>query len=243
MMSFLKGWFGEKITGLSLWSSLDKSEYQRFSGLIIPSRNGTTQLDHVIISKYGIFIIETKNKKGWIYGSENQAKWTQIIYGSRYQFQNPLRQTFRQKKLFSEFFSVNEAFVNVLVYFVGNCEFQTPMPQNVISSGLSTYIKSFKNIILSDNEIFRISSLIENHVSRSGLKSKDHLRSLSERHNSNEFCPKCGSKLVTRTAKNGFKAGDQFLGCEKFPKCRFSKNKPKEPSSWSGILEYFKDHF
>lgn len=37
-------------------------------------------------------------------------------------------------------------------------------------------------------------------------------------------CPKCGSNLVERTAKKGPKAGSKYLGCENFPRCRFSKN-------------------
>ncbi len=37
-------------------------------------------------------------------------------------------------------------------------------------------------------------------------------------------CPKCGSKLVLRTAKKGDNVGNQFYGCSAFPKCRYIKN-------------------
>ena len=33
---------------------------------------GTTQIDHILVSKYGIFVIETKNRKGWIFGGPQQ---------------------------------------------------------------------------------------------------------------------------------------------------------------------------
>jgi len=46
----------------------------RFDHLILPSKNGTTQIDHLIVSGFGLFSVETKNKKGWIFGSENQQK-------------------------------------------------------------------------------------------------------------------------------------------------------------------------
>ena len=35
------------------------------------------------------------------------------------------------------------------------------------------------------------------------------------------ICPRCGSKLVLRTAKKGTRAGQQFYGCTAFPKCRY----------------------
>ena len=81
-----------------LWLSLRNKRYYKFHNVILPSRSGTTQIDHIIISVYGLFIVETKNKKGWIFGTEYQTVWTQSIYGMNYTFQNPLKQTYRQKR-------------------------------------------------------------------------------------------------------------------------------------------------
>ena len=36
-----------------------------------------------------------------------------------------------------------------------------------------------------------------------------------------KVCPRCGSGLVLRTAKRGDNKGNQFYGCESYPKCRF----------------------
>ena len=68
--NILKGWFGEKATQLGMWCWLDSSVYHRFHDVIVPSRNGTTQVDHVLVSTFGIFVIETKNYRGWIFGDE-----------------------------------------------------------------------------------------------------------------------------------------------------------------------------
>ena len=66
----VKGILGEKSVALFL-SKLDPKKYRVFHDLYIPTAKGkTTQIDHLIISRYGIFVIETKNYKGWIYGSE-----------------------------------------------------------------------------------------------------------------------------------------------------------------------------
>lgn len=52
----------------------------------------TTQIDHIVVSIHGIFVIETKNYKGWIYGNSNNEYWTQNIYGNKYSLYNPLLQ-------------------------------------------------------------------------------------------------------------------------------------------------------
>ncbi|QYY37413.1 nuclease-related domain-containing protein [Ruficoccus sp. ZRK36] len=100
-MSLLKGWLGEKMTSLGIWATLDKQCYPRFHDVIAPSTNGTTQIDHVIVSRVGIFVIETKNYSGWIFGGEKQAKWTQSLYGKKSSFQNPLHQNYRHIKCLS----------------------------------------------------------------------------------------------------------------------------------------------
>lgn len=220
----LRGWFGEKKTTFSMWLSLDKHVYRRFHDVIIPSKNGTTQIDHLLVSPHGVFIIETKNKKGWIFGSGDQPKWTQSIYGKKYSFQNPLRQTFRQKKILSEYLQIDESTIQTVVFFVGDCKFKTHLPNNVLNSRIGKYIKQFKQQILTPLEIDAIVGKLETHMSESSLTTKDHIRSLRERHSSTTVCPKCGSNLVVRTARKGTNAGSTFLGCENYPRCRFTRN-------------------
>ena len=223
-MRVLKGWFGEKKTTFFMWLSLDKDIYHRFHDIIIPSDSGTTQIDHLLITRYGIFIIETKNIKGWIFGSENQEKWTQVLFDYRYTFQNPLKQTYRQKKVLSKFFNINESLINTVIYFVGNSEFKTKMPFNVIDYGLTSYIKQFDNHIFSETEIERFIKIMKIHRQNSKLTKKDHLRSLEQRLSSQSICPKCGSNLIIRQVKNGINQGSQFWGCKEYPICKFTKN-------------------
>lgn len=223
MMS-IRGWFGEKVTTLVMWLSLDKKVYRRFHDLILPSKNGTAQIDHLIVSPYGLFIVETKNKKGWIFGAANQAQWTQLIYGRKYLFQNPLRQTFRQQKVLAEFLGLDESGIHTVVFFVGNCQFKTHLPDNVLNARLGKYIQQFKSQVFNPLEIERIVALLEKHISESSLTNKDHIHSLQERYRSTTVCPKCGANLVERRAKKGPQAGIKFLGCENYPKCRFTKN-------------------
>lgn len=222
-MKILRGWIGEKKTTFYMWLSLNADIYRRFHDVIIPTDNGTTQIDHILVSPYGVFIIETKNIKGWIFGSENQSKWTQSLYGKKYSFQNPLRQTFRQKKILAEYLELDESLIHTVIFFVGSCKFKTKLPENVIRSGLGRYVKRFRDHILSPEETERVVKKLEKHVSESTLTTNDHVQSLQSRYSSTTVCPKCGSNLVERIAKKGPKSGSKFLGCENYPKCRFTK--------------------
>ena len=220
-MRLFKGWFGEQKTELNLWFSLDKNLYQRFHDVIISSSNGTTQLDHILVSPYGVFIVETKNRTGWIFGSESQANWTQVVYKKKYSFQNPLRQIYRHKKVLSQYLNIDESYIEGVVFFNGDAQFKTELPPNVLNYGLGSYIKQYSDIVLSDTEIQRICDLL---ISTEGRVSKqEHLQSLHQRLTSDTVCPKCGSDLVVREVK-GSKRGVHFLGCSSYPKCRFTKD-------------------
>ena len=155
----------------------------------------------------------------WIYGSKTQSKWTQFVYKNKYSFQNPLRQTYRHKKVLSKFLDVDESKIETIVYFNGDSKFKTELPSNVLSYGLGSYIKQFQNTVLSNDEIERICNLL---ISNEGnISNQEHLQSLHDRHTSDTVCPRCGSDLVERTVKD---IGSIFLGCSSYPKCKFSKD-------------------
>ena len=87
----VSGIVGEKIVA-SILSRLDREKYKIINNLIIYIDKGATQIDHLVISNYGIFVIETKNYQGIILGEENSNYWTQILYKNRENFYNPIRQ-------------------------------------------------------------------------------------------------------------------------------------------------------
>lgn len=73
-------------------SKLPEEEYRVINNLLIKQGNKTTQIDHVVVSEYRIFVIETKHYRGWIYGDANREYWTQNIYGNKYDLWNPIHQ-------------------------------------------------------------------------------------------------------------------------------------------------------
>ena len=228
-----KGWIGEKKTQFNLWLGLDSNLYQRFHDVIIPSSHGTTQIDHILVSPFGIFVVETKNYKGWIYGSEDQSTWTQVIYKSKHKFQNPLRQTHRHKKVLSKYLGVGESFILPVISFVGDVELKTELPTNVLTSRVSSYIKQFNEEVFSNDEVERITGLLSNVKSEYNISKSEHIQSLEDRYSSDTICPKCGSNLVLREVKQGSRRGSQFLGCSSFPRCRFTKQiQLEQPSNF-----------
>ena len=222
-----KGWVGEKKTELKLKFSLNSDVYFQHHNIVVPSLNGTTQIDHVLVSPYGLFIVETKNLSGWIFGTDKQSTWTQVIYKSKHKFQNPLRQTYRHKKVLSKYLRIKEIYIHQVISFVGDCQFKTDMPPNVIQSGLGAYIKQFNTKVFSIDEVNEIQNVLSRLKSEVSVSTERHIQSLYNRHNSNTICPRCGSNLVERTVKIGSNKGSQFLGCADYPKCRFTKEIPK----------------
>lgn len=72
-----KGHIGKLLVRLFAHWQLDKQTYRRLHNVTLDTPDGTTQIDHVFLSAYGIVVLETKNMSGWIFGSEKQPQWTQ----------------------------------------------------------------------------------------------------------------------------------------------------------------------
>lgn len=102
-LPYLKGLIGEKFVSRKLFK-LDSAYYKVLDDLLLPSDGNlnATQIDHIVISNYGIFCIETKSYKGWIFGNAYDKYWTQVIYKHKERFYNPLRQNYAHVKAIEE---------------------------------------------------------------------------------------------------------------------------------------------
>lgn len=104
-----KGKYGEYLTYDAL-KEFEKEGAKFLFNLYIPKKNGeTTEIDLMMISRKGIFVFESKNYGGWIFGKESQRNWTQVLpsgKGTRKEsFYNPIMQ--------------NRTHIRNLVAFVG----------------------------------------------------------------------------------------------------------------------------
>lgn len=226
--SSLKGWFGELQTTLGRKVFLNSKVYRDLNNVTIEAANGTTQIDHVIVSRFGIFVVETKNMNGWIFGSEKDEQWTQVFPNKqKFRFQNPLRQNYRHTKSLAEFLGIDHEAIHSVVMFWGECQFKTEMPPNVMNRGYISYLKSKTAILFTDEEVDLLYlALKEGRLPKTWRTKRTHLASLTERYQSETVCPKCDGELRLVTAKRGKNAGGQFLGCSNYPRCRFTKDAP-----------------
>lgn len=70
-----------------------KYQHKIIYNCYIPKTNGeTTEIDIVAITEKGIWVIENKNYKGWIFGDAYSKKWCQILNKDKYFFYNPIWQ-------------------------------------------------------------------------------------------------------------------------------------------------------
>lgn len=219
-----KGYMGELLVRLAAHWRLDKHTYRRLHNVTLDTPDGTTQIDHVFISVYGIFVLETKNMKGWIFGSEHQSQWTQKIYKRTFKFQNPLRQNYKHLKALQATLEVNPEHVHSVITFVGDSTFKTWMPANVTQGGgFFRYIRSFRQPVFSEVEVDAMLQRLQTGRRAPTLAThREHVQNLKRRSDPTapQQCPKCGNALVVRTAKSGARAGQSFGGCSTYPKCR-----------------------
>lgn len=228
-----KGWVGEKVVHLVIHLGLKQTIYHPIHNVTLPTEDGSTQIDTIIVSPFGIFVIEVKNYKGWIFGNEKQKRWTQQIYKVKHSFQNPLHQNYKHVKVLEHYLNIPADNIVSVVVFVGDSVFKTPMPDNVIRVGkLLSWIKRHNEKRIDEEAILDTIKQIEqiklepslktNWQHRKNIKAKSSRQ--STRSTETKICQRCGSAMMERTAKQGANAGNRFWGCSNFPKCRYTEN-------------------
>ncbi|MFZ4699892.1 MAG: NERD domain-containing protein [Candidatus Methylumidiphilus sp.] len=222
---WFKGLVGEAKVNLAIRLFLNKKEYHPIKNVTLPTEDGTTQIDHIIVSKYGIFVVETKNMKGWIFGDPNQPTWTQKIYRHTSKFQNPLRQNYKHTKTLESSLGLNGNQIHSVIVFVGDCMFKTEMPENVTyAGGFIRFVKSKRDVVFSSAEIEKIIASIESTRLSPSFKTHfnhvKHVKSIVNEKQSSKSCPICGNLMILRESKKGIRAGQKFWGCSKYPQCK-----------------------
>ncbi len=145
-----KGIIGEKRIAHIL-SQLPVEEYHVMNDVLLEIGNTSSQIDHVVVSRYGVFVIETKNYAGIIFGEEDDQRWTQVIGEQRNSFYNPLKQNQRHVQVISKCAQRPEELFIPIVVFSRHCELQVDTYTPVLHSDtLLEYMQSFEQIVLDD---------------------------------------------------------------------------------------------
>jgi hypothetical protein len=132
------------------------------NNVTLPTGGGTTQIDHILITEAGVFIIETKHYTGWILGNPRDDKWTQVIYRTKNRFQNPLHQNYGHVKTVQALFKLPEsAFIGAVV-FTGNAELRTNLgPNTMLLDQLLGFIEERREKILDERQMAYVVGRIE----------------------------------------------------------------------------------
>lgn len=220
----LRGFMGEYWVKIEL-SKLPKNEYIVLNDIMIKDEKGTHQIDHLVISKYGIFVIEMKNYNGLIKGKEYDNKWCQFLGNIKNYFLNPIHQNYGHIKSLSNLLKLEEkCFISVIC-------FSNQAKIDVNCKTIVTQVDYLTSEILKykDSLVFNDISDILNIIISNNIKDKDvrkkHVKDIYLRVNNNQIleknmiCPKCGHKLIERNGKYG-----KFIGCSNYPKCKYIKN-------------------
>ncbi|MDK8463431.1 NERD domain-containing protein [Marinobacter sp. SS13-12] len=222
---WFKGHLGEFVVNVCARLFLDKDDYHLINNVTLPTEDGTTQIDHIIVSEYGVFVVETKNMKGWIFGNAKQRQWTQKIYRHSQKFQNPLHQNYKHMKTLQALLGLTDAQIHSVVVFVGDVTFKTEMPANVTRSGeYLRFIKSHTEKVLITQQVREMVEMIASGRLKVSFKTHrehvKHVRTIVDEKDNAVRCPKCHGEMVRRMVKRGENSGKEFWGCLGFPTCR-----------------------
>lgn len=237
-----KGAAWEFFVNLMTKVSLNGKDYVLLKNVTLPTDDGTTQVDHIIVSKYGVFVVEAKNYGGWIFGDEHQKMWTQKLPRSQNRFQNPLHQNYKHTRTVAELTGLPHNKIHSVVAFSGNAIFKTEMPDQVTTGiGYLEYVKSKKQVLLSAYDVARVVRVLERvrhapsratnkmHVENvnANLAAKlsdqrtRHHEAAAETPSGGRHCTRCSAKMVIRSRTKAPENGQsKFYGCSNYPRCR-----------------------
>lgn len=208
-------------------SKLPAEEYIVLNDLMLPTSYGTTQIDHVVLSLYGIYVIETKNYTGSLTGSEKSEYWEQYINGFRYKTGNALRQNKNHIMAVRYCASVKPDIpVYNIVAFARATDFDIRHDDGeivYISDLVSTiiHLRDAEPVYTFEQIGIKANLLMEKNITDPEARKAHNAAANAAKHEKKDkieagICPRCGGQLVEREGKYG-----QFYGCSNYPKCDF----------------------
>ena len=214
-----KGWLGEMIVRFVLGKTAEGEKYVVNDLRLHIDEGKTSQIDHVFINNKGVFVIETKNYSGRIYGDESRLEWTQVLkYGKiKNKLYNPIRQNKTHIYHIANILPEGTPLKSAIVFIQGNTKYIDA--KNVFSPfELKSYVNE-GDVVLSNEQMEEIYNALVNANDKK-ISNREHVENIQKMKNDieNNVCPRCGKKLVVRKSKNG-----EFMGCSGYPECKFTK--------------------
>lgn len=227
-LRFNRGKIAEKMVHHKLMQLPE--EYHVIDDVLFVSNGRSTQIDHIVVSPYAVFVIETKGYKGWIFGGESIEYWTQSIYGHKSTFYSPLLQNDGHVRFLKFMLKDlgNIPFIPI-VCFNNEAELKVNVNTHIVvnryclKDAILQYKETVINLELKTKIISRIEASSRTQEKRAMREHKYNTRSKQydiRNMIQHGVCPRCGGMLVERRGKYGC-----FYGCSNYPKCTFTLNK------------------
>lgn len=204
------------------------SGYKKFLfNCYIPKENGTlTEIDLIMLHSSGVYVFESKNYSGWIFGNEADPQWTQSFRsGHKERFFSPIKQNSSHIKQLQRFLpGLQTEVIQSVIVFSERCTLRkitlTTHQHIVVKRNqlLRAIARLSNRQVLSPADINAIYQRLFPQTQLTAQEKESH-RQLVADIAQGRICPYCGGSLVSRTAKN---TGNQFLGCSKYPSCRYT---------------------
>jgi hypothetical protein len=237
----MRGIFGEYYVRSRL-RKLDDRKYKLIHNVTLRHKSGKlSQIDHIVVSPYGVFVIETKNYRGKIYGTEYSEDWTRYIGKSKWTFYNPVKQNNGHVQALRTLLGSDVNFISV-VCFLGQADIEKVVAKSadvVYAGNLRKTLKKYQELTISISHMEEIVAKIESNALRGSDISKEHaeyVKTVTTERFERELrepkvlkmvdrkpvvqvekstCPRCGTPMVEREGKNG-----KGLVCSKFSRCK-----------------------
>ena len=181
---------GEMLVSKAIQKHFRSPSYHLLNHITLKHGDSTTQIDHILVSSYGVFVIETKNYSGWIFANAKHETWTQVLFKAKFKFQNPIHQNHRHVLAVRELldFLPQDAIKSVVV-FSGDAEFKTDMPSNVFTLPmLLDFLGSQKEELLSLNRVqFSVGRIETARMAITNMTDVEHVIALKKRYGHKEF--------------------------------------------------------
>ena len=154
----LKGIAGESIIQLLL--NNPQLGYRKImKNIYVPYGNQTTEIDVLMIHETGIYVIESKNYSGWIFGSENQQQWTQMLNSyTKKRFYNPMWQNRTHIRALSNYINIDKSKIKSYIVFSDRCELKAipPNTNECIITKIDLFLYEIYNDINNRKKILTV---------------------------------------------------------------------------------------
>ncbi len=168
-----------------LMENFKAPSYHLMNSVTLRRNDGTTQVDHILISRYGVYVIETKNYKGWIFANPRHSIWTQVFFQRKSRFQNPIHQNFGHVRAVQSVLDfLSPEMISSAVVFTGEAEFKTELPVGVYSiDRFIEHIRRQVTEVMSENRMqFCIGRLEANRLALTQQTDVEHRQYVQRKH-------------------------------------------------------------